>query len=99
MAFISRRRVLQHDGSLRRCKATAVCSPLLGAGDETSGDDEALIVPLTMDHVASHVPSRRPPPPLWTEFKSGVPDENMRRAGWKNTWETTERDFYANILK
>jgi hypothetical protein len=29
-------------------------APLLGAGDETSGDDEASVVLLTVGHAASH---------------------------------------------
>jgi hypothetical protein len=47
---------------MARCAATKLFSfaaPLLGAGDETSGDDEASVVPLIVGHVASHVPNRR----------------------------------------
>jgi hypothetical protein len=45
------------------CDAMARCpvaklfpfvAPLLGTGDETSGDDEASVVPLTVGHVVSH---------------------------------------------
>jgi hypothetical protein len=32
MAFISRRRVLRRDGSLRRCKAVTICSAITGRG-------------------------------------------------------------------
>jgi hypothetical protein len=63
MAFIFRRRVLRRDGSLRAAKLLPFAAPLLGAGDETSGDDEASIVPLTVGHAASHAPSRRPRSP------------------------------------
>jgi hypothetical protein len=68
-----------------RCAAAKLllfAAPLLGAGDETSGGDEASVVPLTVGHAVSYAPSWRPraPSPLpWTEFGSGVPNENMCR--------------------
>jgi hypothetical protein len=40
-----------------RCPAVKLfpfVASLLGAGDEMSGDDEALVVPLTVGHAASH---------------------------------------------
>jgi hypothetical protein len=37
---------------------------LLGAGDETSGDDEASVVLLTMGRAASHAPSWHPQMPF-----------------------------------
>jgi hypothetical protein len=54
MAFISRRRVLRRDGSLPVAKLFPFAAPLLGVGDETSGDDEASVVPLTVGHAPSH---------------------------------------------
>jgi hypothetical protein len=50
MAFISRRCVLRRDGSWPPCKAVLFAAPLLGVGDETSGDDEAWVVALTVGH-------------------------------------------------
>jgi hypothetical protein len=35
-------------------------APLLGMGDETSGDDKASVVPLIVGHAVSHTPSRLP---------------------------------------
>jgi hypothetical protein len=82
MAFISRHAC---SDATARCAATKLlpfAAPLLGAGDETSGDDEASVVPLTVGHPTSHAPSRRPrSPPPWTGFGSGAPDENLRHAG------------------
>jgi hypothetical protein len=84
-----------------RCTAAKLlpfAAPLLGAGDEASGDDEASVVPLTVGHVASHAPSRRPrsPPPRPPgqgldrvhQMKTCVtPDEKKRLEG------VTGRDF------
>jgi hypothetical protein len=42
---------------MARCPAAKLflfAAPLLGAGDETSGDDEASVVPLTVSHAVSH---------------------------------------------
>jgi hypothetical protein len=42
---------------MARCPAAKLflfAAPLLGAGDETSGDDEASVVPLIVGHAASH---------------------------------------------
>jgi hypothetical protein len=50
MAFISRRCVLRCDGSLPATKLFPFATPLLGAGDETSGDDEASVMPLIVGH-------------------------------------------------
>jgi hypothetical protein len=43
---------------MARCATTKLllfAVPLLGAGDEMTGDDEASVVPLTVGHAASHV--------------------------------------------
>jgi hypothetical protein len=43
--------------AMARCPAAKLfpfVAPLLGARDETSGDDEASIVPLTVGHAVSH---------------------------------------------
>jgi hypothetical protein len=46
-------------------KLLPFAAPLLGAGDETSGDDKASVVTLIVGHATSHAPSWRPrsPPP------------------------------------
>jgi hypothetical protein len=69
-----------------RCVAAKLVpfsAPLLGAGDETSGDDDA--AGSSWQWATWRVaPSRRPrspPPPPWTGFGSGAPDENVHRAG------------------
>jgi hypothetical protein len=55
----------ENDGcsdAMARCAAKLLpfAASSLDAGDETSGDDEASAVPLTVGHVTSHAPSRRP---------------------------------------
>jgi hypothetical protein len=48
---------------MARCAAAKMlpfAAPLLGAGDETSGDDKASVVPLIVGHAASHASIRRP---------------------------------------
>jgi hypothetical protein len=49
--------------TMARCAAAKLlpfAASLLGAGDETSEDDEASVVPLIVGHAASHASSRRP---------------------------------------
>jgi hypothetical protein len=62
------------------CDATARCpaaklfpfaAPLLGAGDKTSGDGEASVVPLIVGHAVSHAPSRRPQMPFGRHLGGG----------------------------
>jgi hypothetical protein len=70
---------------MARCAAAKLlpfAALLLGAGDETSGDDEALVDRAT-DSGPCGERRAQPAPPVatpWTGFGSGAPDENIRRA-------------------
>jgi hypothetical protein len=79
MAFISRQRVLRRDGSLRRCKAVAVCSAITGRG----GRDEWRR--RSVGRVADSGPRGEPralarPPPHGHGLDRGALDENLRCA-------------------
>jgi hypothetical protein len=57
-----RRRVLRHDGSLCRFKATTGSTPLLGAGDKVR-TTKCRCSRLHVGHRGSHAPSRCPRSP------------------------------------
>jgi hypothetical protein len=73
---------------MARCaviKLFLFAAPLLGAGDKTSGDDEASFVPLTVGHAVSHAPSQRPQMPFGGPL--GVVSGDARRSSMRRSDE------------
>jgi hypothetical protein len=77
MAFISRRRVLRRDGSLRRCKAVAVCSAITGR--ERRDKWRRRCIGCAADSGPRSEPRAQPAPPLPPPLPRGQGLDRVRR--------------------